>query len=148
MVIFFCKKLIKGEQMKSDMKQILSVLLAIVLILALSLTACANDEDSGEGNSDVPDGVLKTITGKVNDNFQIISDEGIFDIDFDGVGIELTEKVGRRVEVTGYVVEEEGEVEIEERAEGEDEGAEGEDDGAEEGMKTITVTSYKLLETY
>ena len=120
--------------MKSEMKQILSVLLAIVLILALSLTACANDEDAVEGNADDSDGVLMTITGKVNDDFQILSDEGVFEIDIEGEGSELIEKVGKRVEVRGYVIEEDGEDENEE--------------GEEEGMKTITVISYKILETY
>ena len=119
------------------MKQILSLLLAIVLIFALSLTACTNDEDVGEGSEDESDGIMMTVTGKVNDNFQIISDEGVFDIDIEGEGSELIEKVGTRVKVTGYVIEEEEE---------EDEKKDGED--GEEGMKTITVISYKILETY
>ena len=125
--------------MESYKKQTLSVLLAIVLILALSLTACANDEDAGEGNADDSDGVLMTITGKVNDDFQILSDEGVFEIDIEGEGGELIEKVGKRVEVRGYVIEEDASESVDEKEDGEDE---------EEGIKTITVISYKLLETY
>ena len=125
--------------MESYKKQTLSVLLAIVLILALSLTACAYDEDAGEGNADESDGVLMTITGKVNDNFQISSDEGVFEIDIEGEGSELIEKVGQRVEVRGYVIEEDESESVDEKEDGEDE---------EEGIKTITVISYKLLETY
>jgi hypothetical protein len=139
MVMWFCKKLINDEQMESYKKQTLSVLLAIVLILALSLTACAYDEDAGEGNADDSDGVLMTITGKVNDDFQILSDEGVFEIDIEGEGSELIEKVGQRVEVRGYVIEEDESESVDEKEDGEDE---------EEGIKTITVISYKLLETY
>jgi hypothetical protein len=139
MVMWFCKKLINDEQMESYKKQTLSVLLAIVLILALSLTACAYDEDAGEGNADDSDGVLMTITGKVNDDFQILSDEGVFEIDIEGEGSELIEKVGQRVEVRGYVIEENESESVDEKEDGEDE---------EEGIKTITVISYKLLETY
>jgi hypothetical protein len=137
--MWFCKKLINDEQMESYKKQTLSVLLAIVLILALSLTACAYDEDAGEGNADDSDGVLMTITGKVNDDFQILSDEGVFEIDIEGEGSELIEKVGQRVEVRGYVIEEDESESVDEKEDGEDE---------EEGIKTITVISYKLLETY
>jgi hypothetical protein len=46
-----------------------------------------------------------TIKGRGNDMFQIITSDGVYEIDFDGRGAQLIEKVGETVEVTGYVTE-------------------------------------------
>ena len=63
-----------------------------------------------------------TITGTINDTYQIISDNGtVYEVADTDMGDDLLNHVGKTVEVTGEVVE-------------------------EEGVKVINVKSYKLLE--
>ncbi len=63
-----------------------------------------------------------TITGTINDTYQIVSDNGIvYEVADTDMGDDLLNHVGKTVEVTGELVE-------------------------EEGVKVINVKSYKLLE--
>jgi hypothetical protein len=63
----------------------------------------------------------KTIIGEVNDNYQVVSDRQVYEIDNTEKGKELAENhVGAKVEVTGRVVE-------------------------RDDMKILTVISYKVL---
>ena len=63
-----------------------------------------------------------TITGTINDTYQIVSDNGtVYEVADTDMGDDLLNHVGQTVEVTGELVE-------------------------EEGVKVINVKSYKLLE--
>jgi hypothetical protein len=63
-----------------------------------------------------------TITGTINDSYQIVSDNGtVYEVADNDMGDDLLNHVGKTVEVTGVVIE-------------------------EEGVKIINVKSYKLLE--
>jgi hypothetical protein len=63
-----------------------------------------------------------TITGTINDTYQIVSDNGtVYEVADTDMGDDLLNHVGQTVEVTGVVIE-------------------------EEGVKIINVKSYKLLE--
>jgi len=63
-----------------------------------------------------------TITGTINDTYQIVSDNGIvYEVADTDMGDDLLNHVGKTVEVTGELLE-------------------------EEGVKVINVKSYKLLE--
>jgi len=63
-----------------------------------------------------------TITGMINDTYQIVADNGtVFEVADTDMGNDLLNNVGKTVEVTGEVVE-------------------------EEGVKVINVKSYKVLE--
>ena len=67
-------------------------------------------------------GETKVITGTVNDDYQIVTDEGTAYTVAEGeMGDEVVELVGQKVKVTGTVEESEGE-------------------------KMITVTSYVVIE--
>jgi hypothetical protein len=67
-------------------------------------------------------GETKVITGTVNDDYQIVTDEGTAYTVAEGeIGDEVVELVGQKVKVTGTVEESEGE-------------------------KMITVTSYVVIE--
>ena len=63
-----------------------------------------------------------TITGTINDAYQIVSDNGtVYEVADTDMGDDLLNHVGKTVEVTGVVIE-------------------------EEGVKVINVKSYKILE--
>lgn len=63
-----------------------------------------------------------TITGTINDTYQIVSDDGtVYEVADTDMGDDLLNHVGKVVEVTGEVIE-------------------------EEGVKVINVQSYKVLE--
>jgi len=63
-----------------------------------------------------------TITGMINDTYQIVADNGtVYEVADTDMGNDLLNNVGKTVEVTGEVVE-------------------------EEGVKVINVKSYKILE--
>jgi hypothetical protein len=63
-----------------------------------------------------------TITGMINDTYQIVADNGtVYEVADTDMGNDLLNNVGKTVEVTGEVVE-------------------------EEGVKVINVKSYKVLE--
>jgi len=63
-----------------------------------------------------------TITGTINDTYQIVSDNGtVYEVADTDMGDDLLNNVGKTVEVTGVVME-------------------------EEGIKVINVKSYKILE--
>ena len=107
--------------MKTYNKQMFSALLAVVLLFALSFVATANEEVEVEGNEAVSVETMMTVTGFVNDYYQIESEDGsIYDIGVGEVGDELIQHTGERVKVSGNVVDEEGEL-------------------------TITVTSFKVI---
>lgn len=63
-----------------------------------------------------------TITGMINDTYQIVADNGtVYEVADTDMGNDLLNNVGKTVEVIGAVVE-------------------------EEGVKVINVKSYKILE--
>ena len=63
-----------------------------------------------------------TITGMINDTYQIVADNGtVYEVADTDMGNDLLNNVGKTVEVMGEVVE-------------------------EEGVKVINVKSYKILE--
>lgn len=63
-----------------------------------------------------------TITGTINDTYQIVSDNGtVYEVADTDMGDDLLNNVGKTVEVKGVVFE-------------------------EEGIKVINVKSYKILE--
>ncbi len=63
-----------------------------------------------------------TISGEITDNYQIVTETGdVYDVTDDEKGEELAENVGKKVVVQGTLME-------------------------EEGIKTITVTSFKVVE--
>ena len=63
-----------------------------------------------------------TITGMINDTYQIVGDNGtVYEVADTDMGNDLLNNVGKTVEVTGEVIE-------------------------EEGVKVINVKSYKVLE--
>lgn len=63
-----------------------------------------------------------TLIGKVNDRYQIETDQGdVYEVADTDMGNELSELIGQKVKVTGTVSE-------------------------EEGVKTITVAAYTVLE--
>ncbi|MCJ7538725.1 MAG: hypothetical protein WBC36_15930 [Desulfobacterales bacterium] len=63
-----------------------------------------------------------TITGMINDTYQIVADNGtVYEVADTDMGNDLLNYVGKTVEVIGAVVE-------------------------EEGVKVINVKSYKILE--
>ncbi|MDH4204335.1 MAG: hypothetical protein OEV45_02295 [Desulfobacteraceae bacterium] len=73
---------------------------------------CSNPVSAGE----------ITITGMINDTYQIVADNGtVYEVADTDMGNDLLNNVGKTVEVMGEVVE-------------------------EEGVKVINVKSYKILE--
>jgi hypothetical protein len=92
-------------QRKALLRWMLTVLMTM-LIMAIAASAMAAE---------------KTVIGKVNDNYQIVSDSQIYEIDNTEKGEELAENhVGARVEVTGTVA-------------------------VRDDMKILTVVSFKVL---
>jgi hypothetical protein len=80
--------------------------LMLMLIMAMAVSAMAAE---------------KTVIGKVNDNYQIVSDSQIYEIDNTEKGEELAENhVGAKVEVTGML-------------------------NVRDDMKILTVVSFKVL---
>ncbi len=66
--------------------------------------------------------VEMTIIGEVNDSYQIVTDQGdVYEVADTDVGNDLLNNIGKKVEITGTVAD-------------------------EEGVKTITVASYLVLE--
>ena len=66
-------------------------------------------------------GTAKTITGKVNDNYQIVTDDGlIYEVEGNEKGDEVIALVGKQVKATGMIDE-------------------------NEEIKTITITTYELI---
>jgi len=85
-------------------------LLVIVFFLTLFYVAQANDGDVEEVNEVVPVEEVLTVSLEVNSNFQIISDYGaVYNISQDGIGIDIFDYEGIRLEVTGNVIDEGGE---------------------------------------
>ncbi|MBI5552228.1 MAG: hypothetical protein HY911_12035 [Desulfobacterales bacterium] len=92
-------------QRKALLQWLLTGLMTI-LITALAASAMAAE---------------KTVIGKVNDNYQIVTDSQIYEIDNTEKGKELAENhVGAKVEATGTVA-------------------------ARDDMKILTVVSFKVL---
>lgn len=87
----------------------LAIVLMVVIVMGL---LCPVGFSSGE----------KTITGKVNATFQIITDSGeTYEVAENELGDEVVELIGKKVKATGTI-------EI------------------EEGKKTITITGYDVIE--
>ena len=83
------------------------ILAVLVLILMLATPVLATEV---------------TLIGKVNDSYQIETDQGdVYEVADTEMGNELLNHIGKKVEVTGTVAE-------------------------EEGVKTITVAVYVVLE--
>jgi len=80
--------------MKKITKKILNIFV-VVLIAMFSTTAIATED--------------VTITGIVNEDYQIIDDSGaIYDVDENEKGDEVTKLVGKKVEVIGTLVDADG----------------------------------------
>jgi hypothetical protein len=114
--------------MKFSTKKILIVLSALILAVSFTFVAIASEEANEQGY-EVPSGdeqeyeapsgneqgyeapiaqVLMTVTGVVNENYQIEGDDGEFyEIEGEG-GDELVQLAGNKVKVTGYVIKESG----------------------------------------
>ncbi|MGB2928661.1 MAG: hypothetical protein WBB70_07095 [Desulfobacterales bacterium] len=64
-----------------------------------------------------------TVTGKINDMYQIVTDKGdVYELADTDLASEMLENVGQTVKVTGTLVEE------------------------DEGVKTIRVSDYEIVE--
>jgi hypothetical protein len=93
--------------MKKNGRRFIIGILALAFITFLSLPALSAD--------------TRTITGTVNDYYQIETDDGtVYDVVENEKGDEVAEQVGMRVKVTGTVEE-------------------------DEDMKLINITSYTIL---
>jgi len=93
--------------MKKNKRFLFMGLCAIIIIAFLSGTAI-----SGE---------TMTITGTVNDNYQIVADDNqVYDVVDNEKGAEVVDLVGKKVKVTGTIEE-------------------------EDGKKVITVTSHEII---
>lgn len=102
--------------MKKQSKLLSSILLTLLISLPLTLAALAAEE-----NPETPAGEIVTVTGEVNDNYQLITNEGVvYEIGVSDAGDELIRYPGARAKVEGQVIE-------------------------EEGLKTIYVTAYHLI---
>jgi hypothetical protein len=87
-----------------------SVLVGIIVALSLALIAGPVL------------GATETITGKVNDDYQIVTDDGdVYELGENDKGDEVADLIGKRVQVTGAVTD-------------------------DDGMMTIMVASYRILE--
>jgi len=63
-----------------------------------------------------------TITGTINDNYQIVTDDGnVYDVEDNEKGAEVVDLVGKKITVTGMVNE-------------------------TDEMKVISITSYEVIE--
>lgn len=93
--------------MKSKRKYLFTVFCAMITIVLLSGTTISSN--------------IKTITGRVNDNYQIIGDDGnIYEVEGNAKGDEVVDLVGKRVRATGTVED-------------------------SEDMKIITIRSYEVV---
>ena len=93
--------------MKKNVRRLIIGILALAFITFLSFPAISAD--------------TRTITGTVNDYYQIETDDGtVYDVVENEKGDEVAEQVGMRVKVTGTVEE-------------------------DEDMKLINITSYTVL---
>ena len=104
--------------MKFSTKKILIVLSALLLVVSFTFVAIASEEANEQGYEalsgdeqgyEAPSAqVLMTVTGVVNENYQIEGDDGEFyEIEGEG-GDELLQLVGNKVKVTGNVIKESG----------------------------------------
>ena len=94
--------------MKRDKKYLFVGLCVLIIAAFLSGTAIS--------------GKTMTITGTVNDNYQIVADDGqVYEVADTEKGVEVVDLVGKKVKVTGTVEESDGE-------------------------KVITITSYEVIE--
>ena len=93
--------------MKKNVRTLIIGILALAFITFLSLPAISAE--------------TRTITGTVNDYYQIETDDGtVYDVVENEKGDEVAEQVGMRVKVTGTVEE-------------------------DEDMKLINITSYTVI---
>ena len=93
--------------MKKNVRTLIIGILALAFITFLSLPAISAE--------------TRTITGTVNDYYQIETDDGtVYDVVENEKGDEVAEQVGMRVKVTGTVEE-------------------------DEDMKLIDITSYTIM---
>ena len=93
--------------MKKNERRLIIGILTLAFITFLSFPAISAEQ--------------RTITGTVNDYYQIESDDGtVYDVVENEKGDEVAEQVGMRVKVTGTVEE-------------------------DEDMKLINITSYTIL---
>lgn len=94
--------------MKRNKRCLLAGFCALIMVVFLSAIAFSEEE--------------KTITGKVNDSYQIVADDGrVYEIGTTEKGDEVIDLVENRVKVTGSLEESEGE-------------------------RIINITSYEVLE--
>jgi hypothetical protein len=94
--------------MKRNKKCLLAGFCVLVIVFFLSGVAFSEE--------------LKTITGKVNDSYQIVADDGrVYEIGITEKGDEVIDLVDKRVKATGALEESEGE-------------------------RIINITSYEVLE--
>jgi len=94
--------------MKFSTKKILIVLSALLLVVSFTFVAIASEEANEQGYEAPSAQVLMTVTGVVNENYQIEGDDGEFyEIEGEG-GDELLQLVGNKVKVTGNVIKESG----------------------------------------
>lgn len=92
--------------MKRTRIYLLSGLLAIILSLALTMTVKAEEEGIDTPEESAVE-VAMTITGTVNDNYQIVTDKGeVYDIGVTDAGDELIQYPGKKAEVQGSVIQE------------------------------------------
>jgi hypothetical protein len=99
----------ENESMKQHNKKILSVLLAMVLFFTFAFMASANEEAIEEEREDVAVEVIMTVTGFVNDHYQIEGDDGEnYEIGEGETGDELVQLVGEKVNARGNVIKEDG----------------------------------------
>lgn len=94
--------------MKRNKRCLLAGFCPLIMVVFLSAIAFSEEE--------------KTITGKVNDSYQIVADDGrVYEIGTTEKGDEVIDLVENRVKVTGSLEESEGE-------------------------RIINITSYEVLE--
>lgn len=94
--------------MNRNKKYLLAGLCALIIVVFLSGIAFSEE--------------VKTITGKVNDSYQIVADDGrVYEIGITEKGDEVVDLFDKRVKVTGTLEESEGE-------------------------RIINITSYEVLE--
>jgi len=91
---------------RNRLAKLLTLVLALTLVLSVQVFA-------GE----------ITITGKINDMYQIVTDNGdVYEVADSDLASELLENIGQTVRVTGTLVQ------------------------GEEGEKTIRVSDYEIVE--
>ena len=93
--------------MKQHNKIILSALLAMVFVFTFALMANANEEAAVEDNEAAPVEIMMTVTGVVNNLYQIEGEDGEnYEIGEGEVGDELVQLVGEKVNARGSVIKE------------------------------------------